>query len=131
MKFHPERWDQLSLGGRRYACVEGIRSVDVKGKPGVEKVFVGIERRIGIPFGDGYEGEEDLRKRLWSEEEDEFGGSLLVERRNIVFMRERSVEELKVLREKGAGVAPEKMLKRTFSYTPFLSWFYFHFDLRN
>ncbi|KAF2755866.1 hypothetical protein EJ05DRAFT_502342 [Pseudovirgaria hyperparasitica] len=75
-------------------CLEGIRDVRVKGKDGEEKVFVGIERRFGsgrrrVPG----EGEDEIRQRLWRETEEDLGEAELVERRNIVFMRERSPEE--------------------------------------
>lgn len=74
----------LLLDNRRVACVERIRDVTVKGREGEEKVFVGIERRVGVCTRED-EGEDSVRGRLC---EDEFGESALIERRNIVFMRE-------------------------------------------
>jgi hydroxyacyl-ACP dehydratase HTD2-like protein with hotdog domain len=107
------RWKTpLKVDGSRYACVEGIRDVTIKGKPGQEKVFVGIERRIGA-VGNNFE-EADIRRKLWAEREEEFGEADLVERRNIVFMYEKSEEELEKVRRRGAGVLKEKMLKREF-----------------
>lgn len=82
----------LPLDGSRLACLESLRSVDIKGRPGQEKVFVGIERRIGT-CAEG-ESEDDTRERLWQADEGVFGGSVnVIERRNLVFLRERSKEE--------------------------------------
>lgn len=100
---------RLVLDGSRYACVEGIRDVTIKGKPGSEKVFVGIERRFGPAYS---HGEEDTRSRLWSANEDDFNESTVIERRNIVFMRERTAEELQAVKEAGAAPPPGKMLLR-------------------
>ncbi|KAF9631879.1 hypothetical protein BFW01_g2741 [Lasiodiplodia theobromae] len=97
------------LDGQRWVCVEGIRDVAVKGKEGEEKVFVGIERRIGRALeGEGgehggAEEEERVRRRLWTEREEDWGEASLVERRNIVFMRERTPEEAKVEVKKARG----------------------------
>jgi hypothetical protein len=102
----------LNVDGSRYACVEGIRDVTIKGKPGSEKVFVGIERRFGPSLD---RGEEEIRSRLWSENEADFNESVLIERRNIVFMHERTPEELQAVKEAGAAPPPGKMLMRKFS----------------
>ncbi|OJD30077.1 prephenate dehydratase protein [Diplodia corticola] len=97
------------LDGRRWVCVEGIRDVAVKGVGGEEKVFVGIERRIGRALegeggGEGGEEEEErVRRRLWTEREEEWGEAALVERRNIVFMRGRTREEARVEVERARG----------------------------
>lgn len=107
------RWNcekGISVDGSRYACVEGIRDVTIKGKAGEEKVFVGIERRFG-PKQEG-ESEESVRERLWEEREEEFGEARLIERRNIVFMHERQPEELARVKAQGAAPSPAKMLKR-------------------
>lgn len=105
----------VRLDGRRWVCVEGIRDVAVKGREGEEKVFVGIERRVGRALegeaeGAGAEVEERVRRRLWTEREEEWGEASLVERRNIVFMRGRTAEEAKVEVERARG----KMLFRRF-----------------
>lgn len=85
----------LALDGRRAACLECIRDVSIKGQPGSEKVFVGIERRVG-PCAIEDEPEDATRKRLWRETDDDFGDQVgVIERRNIVFMRERSLEQAK------------------------------------
>ncbi|KAI9813748.1 MAG: hypothetical protein M1827_003538 [Pycnora praestabilis] len=105
------RWNKddkhwLRLDGRRAVCVEGIRDVMIKGQGGDEKVFVGIERRVGRCGEE--EGEESVRKRLWMEEEGEDGESGVVERRNIVFMKEKSKEEAA-----DAAKTPGKVVKPT------------------
>lgn len=82
---------RLRLDGKRAACLESIRDVSVKGKEGSERVFVGIERRVGR-CGE-HEGEDSIRDRLWAQDEAAWGESAVVERRNIVFMRERTPEE--------------------------------------
>ncbi|KAF2238525.1 hypothetical protein EV356DRAFT_528982 [Viridothelium virens] len=108
----------LELRGQRAACVERIIDVGVKGREGEEKVFVGIERRVG-EVGEA-ETEEGVRRRLVEEGEKNVA---CVERRNIVFMREGELE-------KKAG--EKKILKAshppTFSHTltpsPFLLFRY-------
>lgn len=106
---------RLVMDGGRYVCMEGIRDVSVKGKEGQEKVFVGIERRVGRADG-GRSDEEEVRQRLWTQKAEEFGDALLVERRNIVFMHERTPTELEAvkeaLREGAKGQKPAKMLMR-------------------
>lgn len=105
----------LKLDGKRYVCMEGIRNVQIKGKEGDEKVFVGIERRM-TPISQS-DNEDSIREKLWREEEEDFGEAALIERRNIVFMRERTPEQLKAAA--ATSRASEKMLKREFIY-PFL-----------
>ncbi|KAK7534258.1 uncharacterized protein J3D65DRAFT_479072 [Phyllosticta citribraziliensis] len=103
------RWGErpVPLDGKRWVCVEGIRDVTVKGREGEEKVFVGIERRIGQADGvvEGKEGsEEEVRQKLWTENEDDLGEAWVIERRNIVFMRGRSPEQAKTEVSKGGKV---------------------------
>ncbi|EGC45072.1 conserved hypothetical protein [Histoplasma capsulatum var. duboisii H88] len=78
----------LLLNGQRAVCIEGIRDVSVKGKEGDEKVFVGVERRMAVA-GEG-EDEETIRGRVWTKDEAEWGDAAVVERRNLVFMRDRA-----------------------------------------
>lgn len=78
----------LPLDGARAACLEAIRSVAVKGTPGSEKIFVGIERRVGRLVRDD-EPERETRARLWRDDDADPGDAAVVERRNIVFMREQ------------------------------------------
>ncbi|KLJ09462.1 hypothetical protein EMPG_15112 [Blastomyces silverae] len=81
------RHKPLLLDGQRAVCMEGIRDVSVKGKEGDEKVFVGVERRVAV-VGEG-EDEEVIRRRVWTKDEGEWGDAVVVERRNLVFMRDR------------------------------------------
>lgn len=114
VRFNPKKDSRglrvaLGLDGNRYACVEGIRDVTIKGRPGFEKIFVGIERRFGSA---GSDGEEAIRSRLWSLDQEEFKEAVVIERRNIVFMRERTPEELQAVKDAGAAPPPGKMLIR-------------------
>lgn len=80
------------LDGSRAVCLETIRGVTVKGLEGEEKIVVKIERRIGVVK----EGEEepDIRERLWKENEEEDGQASVIEVRNLIFMREKTQEQL-------------------------------------
>jgi len=88
LRLNPKR--PLQLNGQRAACVERIVDVTVKGKEGEEKVFVGIERRVGL-VGE-QEHDEAVRTRFGAGDdsggEHEQGEWSLIERRNLVFMRE-------------------------------------------
>lgn len=102
----------LHLDGRRGVCQEFIRRVDIKGKPGEEKVFVAIERRLAKASADecarlarvaaaaggaggaekdlGQEKEDlyhRVRQRLWRDSEEDFGEASILETRNIVFLK--------------------------------------------
>lgn len=113
----------LYLDNSRGVCVEGIRDVAIKGQPGEEKVFVGIERRLATLTTDELktlsacskdesqitELEENIRARIWMPSDAEFGPASIVERRNLVFMREKSNEEAKAA--VAASRLPGKMLK--------------------
>lgn len=82
----------IQLDGSRLACLESIRTVDIKGKNGDEKVFLGIERRLGAAI-EG-ETEEDTKARLWRDEEGSFSNDVgVIERRNIVYLRDRTREQ--------------------------------------
>jgi len=99
LRVNPAR--PLLLNGARAACIELIHDVTIKGREGEEKIFVGIERRVGLCSMDGAEEDEtSLRHRLGafrpkdttsssavSIADDDFGESSVIERRNIVFMR--------------------------------------------
>ncbi|THY07202.1 hypothetical protein D6D03_01841 [Aureobasidium pullulans] len=113
----------LLMDNSRAVCVEGIRDVAVKGKPGDEKVFVGIERRLAalspeeekaMADADGQEDkilalEDQIRQRLWMPSDVDFGPANIIERRNIVFMRERTPQEAR--QAVAAAKKPGKMLK--------------------
>ncbi|RAL08378.1 uncharacterized protein BO97DRAFT_354162 [Aspergillus homomorphus CBS 101889] len=82
----------LLLDGRRAVCIETIRDVLVKGQTGEEKVTVRVERRIGtVQEGENY---GKIRDRIWKEEEADPGHSSIIEHRNLVFMREKTPEQL-------------------------------------
>jgi hypothetical protein len=95
------------MDGSRAVCIEGIRDVIVKGTEGDEKVFVGIERRVGWVAED--EGEEEIRSRLWEANEEDMGMAGVVERRNLVFMRELAGKT-----SKAAVKHPSRVVKREF-----------------
>ncbi|KAK3044016.1 hypothetical protein LTS18_002396, partial [Coniosporium uncinatum] len=99
----------LSLDGRRHVCVEGIRDVSIKGRPGSEKVFVGIERRVA-PVKSQDESEQSIRERLWTPTAEEWGDAQLIERRNIVFMHERTPQELEAAADTSKK-SPQKKLE--------------------
>ncbi|KAL4890408.1 hypothetical protein BDV59DRAFT_184433 [Aspergillus ambiguus] len=82
----------LVLDGSRAVCMETIRDVVVKGREGEEKVIVRIERRIGTVYED--EQESSIIDRLWRADEAEFGQSSVIENRDLVFMREKTREQL-------------------------------------
>jgi hypothetical protein len=112
VRFNPE--NDVYFDGEAGVCAEGIRDVTIKGPPGKEKIFVGIERRMfnraqlhGLDLDD----REQWHVALWPPNEDDLFGASIVERRNLVFMRERTPEELAELRQQGSAAAPEKMLK--------------------
>ncbi|PGH11372.1 hypothetical protein AJ80_07163 [Polytolypa hystricis UAMH7299] len=88
------------LNGQRAVCLEGIRDVTIRGKNGEEKVFVGLERRVAT-VSEG-EDEQSIRDRVWTEHEDQQGDAVVVEKRNLVFMRDKTPEQVKVDRE-GVG----------------------------
>lgn len=88
----PSALKTLALDGSRAVCIESIADVAVKGKPGEEKIFVGIERRIGRTNSET-EDEGSIRSRLGEGAGEDMAESAVVERRNIVFMRERSKEQ--------------------------------------
>jgi hypothetical protein len=141
---NPDSTNLVHMNGARYVCVEGVRDVTVKGAEGDEKVFVGIERRIG-PLAEFLEANPEfvelsraakakdltglvvtqraspeyaafwrqsdleVRKWLWTEDADDFGNARLIERRNIVFMKDKTPEAAaKSAAIKGGG----KILKR-------------------
>ena len=108
--------DPPPLAGKRFVCMEGIRDVQIKGLPGSEKVFVGIERRIGSASkSETAEGEKELRSSLWRASPSD----LLIERRNIVFMRSKTPST--AAGDAAAPSASAKILKPTqeptFSHT--------------
>lgn len=85
VRFPPEGGPLLD--GGRAVCIEGIRDVRVTGKQGDEKVFVNIERRIAR-VEDETEDEHNIRQRVWTQNPNEQGDAAVIERRDLVFLRE-------------------------------------------
>jgi hydroxyacyl-ACP dehydratase HTD2-like protein with hotdog domain len=89
-------------GGEGVVCREAIKDVQVKGKEGEEKIFVSIERRVGglrqrKSVVSGLGGEE---VRGLMEGQENVG---VVERRDLVFLRERDGPGVKADAAKGKG----------------------------
>lgn len=80
------------LDGSRAVCLETIRGVTVKGLEGEEKIVVSIERRMGVVKE--REEEHKIRERIWTENEEENGQASVIETRNLIFMREKTQEQL-------------------------------------
>lgn len=99
--------------------------MSVKGTEGDEKVFVSIERRIGLAghkycdplYSSGSEPREIFRRfvrgYLQIKDATKMGNLSLVETRNLVFMREKSAEAVKE-----DAAKPGKILKRGFTPLP-------------
>lgn len=81
------------LDGSRAVCLETIRDVTVNGLKGEEKIVVSIERRVGV-LKERDEEEHDIRRRIWTENEEENGQASVIETRNLIFMREKTQEQL-------------------------------------
>ena len=104
MVFNSARKRHLQLDTTRATCIEKITDVSVKGTEGDEKVFVTIERRIGLAghkycdplYSSGSEPREIFRRfvrgYLQIKDATKLGNLSLVETRNLVFMREKSAE---------------------------------------
>lgn len=97
----------LLLNGQRAVCLEGVRDVRITGKEGEEKVFVGIERRVAIV--EEKEDEKKLKARLWTATEEDWGDASVIEKRNLVFMRDKPPEELEA--EKGSRNEPKRIVR--------------------
>ncbi|KAF7904546.1 hypothetical protein EAF00_001880 [Botryotinia globosa] len=117
--FNTTSGEQLRLGNMRAACIERIVDVSVKGREGDEKVYVNIERRVGLADTEdelrmnpdakssaiasgkisvsdrNYMADQQLLKRHHVDNNDDIGQASLVETRNIVFMREKDTTTAK------------------------------------
>jgi hypothetical protein len=100
----------------RICCIESIRDVNITGPLGREKVFVGVERRIfnHIPR---LTNAVKWCKEKWPDNEDDMNGASIVDRRNLVFMRARTQEEIEKLKAYGSNAKSEKMIKRSNCYS--------------
>ncbi|EME82462.1 uncharacterized protein MYCFIDRAFT_119914, partial [Pseudocercospora fijiensis CIRAD86] len=102
----------LRLDGGVGVCGEFVRDVKMKGKEeeeGKQKVFVEIERRIARASPEEILG---VRQRLWRDGEEEFGPCKILERRVIVFMRNKKTN---TRTKEGEG---GKVLKSEYSSSP-------------
>lgn len=130
---HYNHSNPLLMNNARGVCAEFIRNVAIKGQPGSEKIFVGIERRLAYLDPLDHEAlallqqsgrqsvsdseintiEHRIRQRLWRDKDSDFGPCSVVETRNIVFLRERTPEELQAATRAAQDKAavPGKMLK--------------------
>ncbi|KAG4034360.1 hypothetical protein MFRU_003g03290 [Monilinia fructicola] len=129
--FNTKSGEQLCLNNIRAACVERIADVSIKGNEGDEKVFVNIERRVGLAdTGDdpqmsseesgaiasktssvsdqNYMADQRLLRKYLVDKNDNIGQASLVEMRNIVFMREKDTKTAKEDRSR-----PPKILRPT------------------
>jgi hydroxyacyl-ACP dehydratase HTD2-like protein with hotdog domain len=96
------------LDGSRAVCIESIRNVTVKGREGDEKVVVTIERRIGnVPEE---ETTEQTWNRLWKENKDDAGESSVIENRDLIFMRLKTVAQIEA--DKAQFDKPSRIVKR-------------------
>jgi acyl dehydratase len=78
----------------------------VKGLEGDEKIFVGVERRVAAV--DETESEEDIRRRVWAKREDEPADAVVIERRNLVFMKDKTPQQAQADREKPVRIVKGK-----------------------
>ncbi|KAB8300291.1 hypothetical protein EYC80_000490 [Monilinia laxa] len=129
--FNSTRGEQLCLNNMRAACIERVVDVSIKGNEGDEKVFVNIERRVGLAdTGDdpkmsseesgaiasntssvsdqNYIADKRLLRKYLVDKNDNIGQASLVEMRNLVFMREKDAKSAKEERSR-----PPKILRPT------------------
>lgn len=104
------------LDGRRAVCIEGIRDVKVKGLSGEEKIFVSIERRVAT-VGE-QETEEEIRSRVWQAGEEDFGDAEIIEKRDLVFLREKTPEQLE--NDKASFSKGGRIVKRALIHVSYL-----------
>jgi hydroxyacyl-ACP dehydratase HTD2-like protein with hotdog domain len=95
LEFNDANIFQLRLGSREAICTERISDVAVRGKEGDEKVIVTIERIISqirsMAPTEQIEIEQYLKDRM-ERDSDYMGEKALVEKRNLVFMRQKTRE---------------------------------------
>ncbi|KAK3066572.1 hypothetical protein LTR53_017026, partial [Teratosphaeriaceae sp. CCFEE 6253] len=121
----------LTLDAGRAVCAEFIRSVTVKGKPGDEKIFVRVERRLAratseemAMLGSAQTNAQDketlehrVRQRLWRDSDADYGLCSILETRNIVFMRARTKEAAAADTAKAASKQLQPQHKPDWSHT--------------
>lgn len=105
--------------GTTGVCVERIKEVRLRGQGDAEKIFVTIERRFAkmshlidamrVAGFDRAAGPQKYFQKQVREVEG-WGSALLIEERNLVFMKQRSIAELEAI--KAGELAPIKYLDR-------------------
>ncbi|EGE04153.1 hypothetical protein TEQG_03186 [Trichophyton equinum CBS 127.97] len=78
------------LNGQRAVCVEGYA------------------RRVATV--DEHESDDAVRSRVWTQSEEEQGASMVIERRNLVFMRDRTLKEIEAAKS-GADTPSRRIMK--------------------
>lgn len=106
------------LDGSRAVCLETIRDVTVKGLKGEEKIVVSIERRVCIVKERDEEEGYDIRRRIWTENEKENGQASVIETRDLIFMREKTREQLENDKKYFGG--NNRIIKRAYFFDSFL-----------
>lgn len=119
LQFENNSINRLATDNQRSCCTEYISDVSVKGLEGDEKVFVTIARKIGnlsqttYPSTTHYKSpnELELDYLAGATRGEDVGQWALIEKRNLVFMRQKSAAAAK------EDVAkPGKILKRMFIF---------------
>jgi hydroxyacyl-ACP dehydratase HTD2-like protein with hotdog domain len=117
LKFGPR---DIHLDGSRYACIDSITDVEVKGQKPNDKVFVTIERRIGRAVGTSDKEVRDFvsykHNHGYLEKAKNacvpaynMDGADIVEQRTIVFLRQREQKDIEEAKQKLAilGTKPK------------------------
>ncbi|KAF2474407.1 uncharacterized protein BDR25DRAFT_216539, partial [Lindgomyces ingoldianus] len=114
------RWDEhgcwdpevglvVGMRGGLFVCAERIKEAVVRGEGDLAKIYVTVERRVGrVVEGDMAAASACAKMVEEGRKGEEWGGAVLVEERNLVFMKDRSREELRRIRD--GPVVPPKYL---------------------
>ncbi|ORX98170.1 hypothetical protein BCR34DRAFT_496313, partial [Clohesyomyces aquaticus] len=116
----------LEVGGSaEYVCVERIKKVDMRGEGDDAKIFVTIERRVAR-LSEGEKDVESLAERIREEgkKHDGFGNAVLIEQRILVFMRGRTEEEVRRVRDGPVVLPSAPSISHTLTPTPSLLFRY-------
>jgi hypothetical protein len=120
--FHPSERRQLRYANGWSHCLEDIQDVSIKGIEGDEKVFVTVRRRMQrkVPYSEnltglGQHGMGEVRDAETSQPQSSSNGNCtgewaVIEFKKLVFMREKSVEEVKKDVQKQQRVVKRKFL---------------------
>lgn len=80
--------------------------------------MVSIERRVGVVKERDEEEEHDIKGRIWTENEEENGQASVIETRNLIFMREKTQEQLE--NDKKYFGENSRIIKRAHFFDSFL-----------